>query len=503
MIYSVFVFVLLIIISGGIAYLGDYIGRYLGKKRLSVFGLRPKHTAIVTTVVTGMVISFAALMFLTLINKEFKEVVFHGQKILKNNTVLETKSLELSEKNKKLTDTNKSLSEEHKSLSSKNSVLEKATELLENKNRLLSDKAESYQSKALGLQKKSAELEKKIKKLLSDYKNTENKLHESQKAKTLAETEINLLKSNIKKQQTELAEITEKSDSLGFLLNEKQKELELNLQKLEKEEKNLADIEVQLKEARVNLDETLKSLEVANAELQTYTELRLNDVIIRQDDEIIRGVIENNLSLSEIKDTLYKLVAAGDLRCSKIMSKVAKYDNGLALAYKSENGEILLIDFNVLIDQAAQMIKSNKKYNTLVIISSAGNFTAKDIEKEPVVAQIRLVEDKMVYRKGSIVTNKYFDGKMTEPYVFSDVYEFLNVQVPDVFIKKGVVFQQKILLDNESKKLTDNIQIQLNLTRKIRTADSMCLVDVIAKNDIYSHNIYSPNLFDYEVKMIK
>ena len=46
-----------VLMAGIIAYNGDVIGRKYGKKRLTLFGLRPKHTAILITSVTGVFIS--------------------------------------------------------------------------------------------------------------------------------------------------------------------------------------------------------------------------------------------------------------------------------------------------------------------------------------------------------------------------------------------------------------------------------------------------------------
>ena len=49
---------LVIAIMGGlIAFLGDKIGTKVGKRRMSLFGLRPKHTSIIVTIVTGILIS--------------------------------------------------------------------------------------------------------------------------------------------------------------------------------------------------------------------------------------------------------------------------------------------------------------------------------------------------------------------------------------------------------------------------------------------------------------
>ena len=43
----------LISAGGAIAYFGDRIGMKVGRKRLTLFGLRPKHTSIIITIVTG------------------------------------------------------------------------------------------------------------------------------------------------------------------------------------------------------------------------------------------------------------------------------------------------------------------------------------------------------------------------------------------------------------------------------------------------------------------
>jgi hypothetical protein len=47
---TAFLILLLLALCGFIAYIGDLLGRRFGKKRLSIFGMRPKHTAILLTV---------------------------------------------------------------------------------------------------------------------------------------------------------------------------------------------------------------------------------------------------------------------------------------------------------------------------------------------------------------------------------------------------------------------------------------------------------------------
>lgn len=47
----------LVVTGGAIAFIGDRLGTKIGKKRLSIFGLRPRHTSIVITIFTGIVIT--------------------------------------------------------------------------------------------------------------------------------------------------------------------------------------------------------------------------------------------------------------------------------------------------------------------------------------------------------------------------------------------------------------------------------------------------------------
>lgn len=47
------------IVAGGIAYVGDRVGHQVGRRRLTMFGLRPKYTSTIVAVGTGMVIALA------------------------------------------------------------------------------------------------------------------------------------------------------------------------------------------------------------------------------------------------------------------------------------------------------------------------------------------------------------------------------------------------------------------------------------------------------------
>lgn len=66
----------LMLVSGTIAYLGDALGTWVGKKRLSVFGLRPRVTAVVVAITTGICITFLTLGVASILSESVRIALF-------------------------------------------------------------------------------------------------------------------------------------------------------------------------------------------------------------------------------------------------------------------------------------------------------------------------------------------------------------------------------------------------------------------------------------------
>src|SRR5947209_8568398 len=82
---TVLVLSFLIGVCGFIAYTGDLLGRRMGKRRLSVLGLRPRHTAVLCTVITGMVIAGTVLAVLVSVSAGVRTAVTRGEALLEQN----------------------------------------------------------------------------------------------------------------------------------------------------------------------------------------------------------------------------------------------------------------------------------------------------------------------------------------------------------------------------------------------------------------------------------
>lgn len=66
----------LLVVSAILAYLGDRVGMRIGKKRISLFGLRPRHTSQIITAFTGVLISIAILGTMSVVSENVRTALF-------------------------------------------------------------------------------------------------------------------------------------------------------------------------------------------------------------------------------------------------------------------------------------------------------------------------------------------------------------------------------------------------------------------------------------------
>lgn len=74
--YGLTLIAVLVVMGGLIAFFGDRIGTRVGKKKLTVFGLRPRHTSVLVTIVTGILIAASTLGVLSLTSQDVRTALF-------------------------------------------------------------------------------------------------------------------------------------------------------------------------------------------------------------------------------------------------------------------------------------------------------------------------------------------------------------------------------------------------------------------------------------------
>ena len=128
-----------VIFGGLLALLGDRVGMKVGKKRLSIFGLRPKYTSMIITVLTGFFIAGLTLLILTLISGYVRKALFELQTIEHNLQVTNNKV-------KTLTSQIKLKEQEYQALSIKNSDLHRNLQIVIKQRLQVEEQLESTQT---------------------------------------------------------------------------------------------------------------------------------------------------------------------------------------------------------------------------------------------------------------------------------------------------------------------------------------------------------------------
>ena len=155
---TAFLILLLLALCGFIAYIGDLLGRRFGKKRLTLFGMRPKHTAIILTIATGVVIAGFTFLVALLIVPGFRQAVTQGEKLVGQNRRLRQANASQAAENGRLEHANGTLSSTNAGLQKTNTELSQTNGTLKRTNETLNQQSTELRGKNDALTHANTEL---------------------------------------------------------------------------------------------------------------------------------------------------------------------------------------------------------------------------------------------------------------------------------------------------------------------------------------------------------
>lgn len=89
MLRGILLLLIIALVSGSIAYLGNKLGRYVGKKKLSIFNLRPLHTSTLFTIATGALISLLTIGVASMLSENVRIALFGMEKLQRERIQLQ------------------------------------------------------------------------------------------------------------------------------------------------------------------------------------------------------------------------------------------------------------------------------------------------------------------------------------------------------------------------------------------------------------------------------
>lgn len=111
--FGIRLIIILAIVGGLIAYLGDWLGTKIGKGRMSLFGLRPRYTSILVAVFTGVAIAVFTVAMMAASSEEARVALFGVKSLQKQAADLK---LETEQQNLEIEKTHEILNQRQKEL---------------------------------------------------------------------------------------------------------------------------------------------------------------------------------------------------------------------------------------------------------------------------------------------------------------------------------------------------------------------------------------------------
>jgi uncharacterized protein (DUF3084 family) len=295
--FGIRIILILLLIGGSVALIGDYLGRIIGRRRLSIFHLRPRYTAIVITVITGILIAFTTIGALLIVSQDTRTALFGLEELRRG---VREKEIELSkrieEKNVIEQELTKKIEEKEKidlALTSTKEALAKAKESIDKSKQEISI-----------LRSTKRDLEKEIKSL-------EKEIEISRKGKVLFKVGETLLITVIRagpekeKLETGLKQILSAADAYVRSLGVKS---DKHLIFIRPQDFNLAvtDLQKQSGEIIVKVEATRNT--VWGEEVPVRFALEKNRRIYKSGTVIAETLIDPTLSIPEIEQEIKNLL---------------------------------------------------------------------------------------------------------------------------------------------------------------------------------------------------
>ena len=409
--------------GGVIATVGDRIGTRVGKKRLSLFNLRPKKTAVLVTILTGIGISASTLASLFLVDEGLRKGVFELEDIQtdlrRKREQLEGTAQNLENTKNELEEARKQQAEAQKDLQTINRSLQAAnTKQRKTQAQLNQTIKQQARTEALlqGTQTKLNQVATRYKKAIDELQNIiderNNQLKEikqlrQERKRLYAEARKALAQAEtaIKKRDRELAKRQDAIEKRDQKINQLDKQIQERNSEIAAREKMIAQRQKVINEKQARLSELERqqvSLEQQLAKLgQSNRDLRLGKLALVRGQVIAEAVVSVEKPDAAKQAVIKLLQEANRLAIKKLSEPGSNSSNG---------DKSILFATTKQIQQLSKQIDDGREY--VVRIFSAGNYVRGE-------GRIEFFADaapnQVVFQRGEVLATTTADPQTMTP----------------------------------------------------------------------------------------
>jgi uncharacterized protein (DUF3084 family) len=511
MIWTLLTLLTWVVLGGFISYYGDLQGRRWGKKRVSWFGLRPKHTAILITSLTGGFIALLSIVTVLAIAPTVRDVVLRGESAInKNKSLLADLHQQVSqmrEAQKQLSVITAKLEEVQPKLAAATHDLAAKQVQLANLKRnyaLLSTQNQNLQSIKASLEMKNTHLSANISRLTADTKRIEqlnknygqaNQSLGSQNYKLarqneeLGKSNTGLLATNQKllAEQTTLikdnANFGHQNETLKVSYNKLLDDIEEKSRLVASKEGEVNSLQEQVRKLIRQQEDLISKLAGNNRDFtQTYLTLREKKLNLHAGAELARHTLDAHERPEKVRRELLELLKEASNEALKYGA--ARGDNGREV--QIVNKRVVTTVGDVEADEEASLaalVDNLAGSDTPTVV--VANVFHNSLQGEQVLVELHLYRETTLFEKGNVVASRRIDTNQPLKRVVESLLQFLQKDVRDAAIKNGAIPR----IDPETGALiVGRLEIpdMILLTEQVRQVRGPVMLSAVAKTKLAS-----------------
>jgi septal ring factor EnvC (AmiA/AmiB activator) len=501
----------IVVASVVIAIVADNLGRKLGKKRLSLGRMRPRHVAMLGTGLMGGVISLVTIGLVSLASQDVRRWIVEGQQAIRDVQLLRSEQVELTQTiqsldgrisalNQEIEDKTKQAEEAARRLAAATQRLGELRSQLaaakrqadaariqasrlvanisalrrsvESQRSMLSASRKALESTRATAQRATRDYQR----TLRDYKDLVANRDALDKALAKLEADAEILRAQIDERTKESAAISAERDELAESLK---REKEAYERARGAYEEDLSRLREELLSAQAELEQVGQILAL-NRDAS-----RLSPMIFRYREEILRMPIEPSRTRAEAR----KLVQDALGRARAIARKRGAKSDGVPAGLfdlRDSDGN-LLATVEEQEERWADLLTSKSEPLVLIVRSRVNAFAGEFVSLE-----FAVFRNPLVFRAGQTILETRINGAASEQAILQQIEDFLQTRLRDKVKQDGLIPIQ----GEEESFGTLSSETVLELVRTLRTADRAVRLIVKAKADTRAGDPLQL-LFDY------
>jgi uncharacterized protein (DUF3084 family) len=464
MVWTVLALLSLIVLGGFISYYGDLQGRRWGKKRVSWFGMRPKHTAILITSLTGAFISLLSVLTVLLIVPPVREVVLRGERAIEMNKELEQKLTDQIEHDKLLTESIRieggklqaEVKVAHDKFQTAGRQLQEKRQQLATKQKELTGLQTQIGLQSVELRRREVEVARLDReKLRLSRQNARLSITNREIARQnygLGQDNLRLAAANSKltaqnrdltAKNTELIRENEPLKGVNLRLLHDNEQL---LQDSQSAQHDLTQARADLVRVKAELDQARQVYEATTGALAgsserwglNYVAIRQGRIGVRVGSELARRTLDAHMSARAVREQLEQLLQEASGAAQRYGAAIGP--NGRAVHIVSKLVPTLAGTEEADEGDSLNALVSNLEGHSQPVVVVARTFS-NTLEGEQAPIELKAIDVEPVFAPGQVLATGRIDGSRPEHDVFQTIAQFLQVDVRAAAIKAGTIPQ--------------------------------------------------------------